>query len=652
MEISRIARVRVAAATTALLACWLALPRAVQDAATQVFKGGVDLVRVDVYPRRGSQLVEGLQASDFQIFEDGKPQTIATFEFIPAPSGDAADREDPRNDDEAARWIADPARRVFIVYIDLYHISHAAANATYAPLMAFLSHTIGPKDVVAVMTPEVAVSALTFAGTLNTLSAEIAREWTWGLADPPVMLRTPAEEEIAACASTRGYDQLIRRHRDIVLMTSLESLVTRLGAMREERTSVILLSQGWTNGAGRALPGGAAGRGFGGRFDRQFGAGSVPQDARPMPESPCGAVLGRIDGYDYFDHFKNLLRSAAANNISFYPVDVGGLGTSTSRGAIDTLQELAENTGGFATVDSNDLAGALARVTSSIGGYYLLGYYATNEKADGRYHAIDVRLKPSGLTVTARRGYFAPSPEAARTPADGPVPTPVPADIAQAIGRLSRLDDARMVTRGIVSDSSIDLVVEIARRAMESGEWRDGAAVRVAVTGASGQVRTATGRVESGASSTVIHVPRDAGDAGPWQASVTVSGVSSDLDDRLQIDAPAGPLLGAPRLSRASARPHAVLEPAAGAAFARGDRVRVEWPLVAPTDTQAIRVLDRRGQPLSLGAAMTDVVGAGRDVLAVDVNLAAVAEGDYVFEAVAQHGGKVERRLLPFRVGR
>src|SRR5690242_13044697 len=54
----------------------------------QVFRGGATLVYVDVYPRKNDRVVEGLTAKDFQVFEDGKPQSVQTFEYIkfePAP---------------------------------------------------------------------------------------------------------------------------------------------------------------------------------------------------------------------------------------------------------------------------------------------------------------------------------------------------------------------------------------------------------------------------------------------------------------------------------------------------------------------------------------------------------------------------------------
>ena len=41
-----------------------------------VFRGGTHFVRVDAYPTQDGRIVEGLEAEDFEILEDGKPQKI------------------------------------------------------------------------------------------------------------------------------------------------------------------------------------------------------------------------------------------------------------------------------------------------------------------------------------------------------------------------------------------------------------------------------------------------------------------------------------------------------------------------------------------------------------------------------------------------
>ena len=51
----------------------------------------------------------------------------------------------------------------------------------------------------------------------------------------------------------------------------------------------------------------------------------------------------------------------------------------------------------------------MKRIVDDVSAYYLLGYYSTNTTHDGRYRRIEVKTKPPGLNVRARRGYYAPS---------------------------------------------------------------------------------------------------------------------------------------------------------------------------------------------------------------------------------------------------
>ena len=71
------------------------------------------------------------------------------------------------------------------------------------------------------------------------------------------------------------------------------------------------------------------------------------------------------------------------------------------------LGELAESTGGQLFENTNNLRQGFDRVESDLHNYYLLGYTPVNATYDGKFRKIDVRVKRSGITVAARKGYFA-----------------------------------------------------------------------------------------------------------------------------------------------------------------------------------------------------------------------------------------------------
>jgi VWFA-related protein len=77
--------------------------------------------------------------------------------------------------------------------------------------------------------------------------------------------------------------------------------------------------------------------------------------------------------------------------------------------AEETLATLAAGTGGTLFAKNNDLVEGFLRTGSQPEFTYMLGFSPQNLKNDGSFHTIKVKLKPSsGLTVQARRGYFAP----------------------------------------------------------------------------------------------------------------------------------------------------------------------------------------------------------------------------------------------------
>jgi VWFA-related protein len=76
----------------------------------------------------------------------------------------------------------------------------------------------------------------------------------------------------------------------------------------------------------------------------------------------------------------------------------------------DALVYLADQTGGFAVLNTNDLSGGLTRIADDTRGYYLLGFETLIPTTDDwDPNDIKVRVKRDGLHVRARRGLFGPA---------------------------------------------------------------------------------------------------------------------------------------------------------------------------------------------------------------------------------------------------
>jgi hypothetical protein len=83
----------------------------------------------------------------------------------------------------------------------------------------------------------------------------------------------------------------------------------------------------------------------------------------------------------------------------------------------DSLRTLADETGGFAAVNQNDFNTAFDRIVRDNSLYYVLGYYPSNDRRDGRLRKITVRVKRPGMRVRSRSGYVAPRGRAPETKA-------------------------------------------------------------------------------------------------------------------------------------------------------------------------------------------------------------------------------------------
>ncbi|MEM7356536.1 MAG: VWA domain-containing protein, partial [Acidobacteriota bacterium] len=141
-------------------------------------------------------------------------------------------------------------------------------------------------------------------------------------------------------------------------------------------------------------------------------------------------TTARLQGrrYNSRQRFRDLTAQANANRVTFYTLEAAGLdfhaslsaehrGSASATGGsnidIDVLRDsnnqqalqmMAFETGGLATFNSNNIAGALGRMASDFGSYYSLGYQP-GLREEGRYHKIEVKVKRKGLQVRHRSGY-------------------------------------------------------------------------------------------------------------------------------------------------------------------------------------------------------------------------------------------------------
>jgi Ca-activated chloride channel family protein len=114
--------------------------------------------------------------------------------------------------------------------------------------------------------------------------------------------------------------------------------------------------------------------------------------------------------------FEEAVREALRNQITAYTIGLGEkLGSdydfARKHSAVEVLTRIAEETGGrfFEVARPGRLRSAFEKVLEELRFQYTLGYHPANDRRDGGWRAIEVKVKRTRLKVSARKGYFAPT---------------------------------------------------------------------------------------------------------------------------------------------------------------------------------------------------------------------------------------------------
>ena len=429
------------------------------------FRAGANLVSVDAYFSKDGSAVTDLEPGDIEILEDERLQTIESFRLIRAARpGPVAVRPTPP-DTPAEREAAQQNSRVFVVFLDQWHVSFEGSSKAAAPVSTLLNRVVGADDVVGLLTPELPARGLSLTNRTSGIDRVVRDVTTWNQRDR-VNTVDPREREIELCypdndirrPQFRGVaKELIERRREQKTLRALDDLIAHLGTLRDERKFVVLLTEGWV------------------LFRQNDRLGAVLEPGSIPTSSGVGVVDGRVTtadntltSYDrgfescerersmlaFVDHaleVRELAHRANRANVTFYVVDPRGLAPfddaigpiRPATPAEDVrrmaarhggLRELAHNTDGAVVLSANDVKGGVARMMGDLGSYYLMSYYSTNAKLDGRFRRVTVRVNRPGVQVRARSGYLAPTEAEARAAGIASKPVSLPAGV-EAIAR-------------------------------------------------------------------------------------------------------------------------------------------------------------------------------------------------------------------------
>ena len=387
-------------------------PEPQQPAVT--FRAEVNYVEVDarVVDAQGN-FVATLTQNDFQIFEDGKPQQVSVFSLVNIP----VERQ-PRPlfanrlvERDVQTNVSAASGRVYLIVLDDLHTTPLLATRTRNAARQFVERYMGSNDVAAIVhTSGRADASQEFTSNPRLLLAAIDK-FTGRKLRSALMGRLEMEQMTRGTrAAGERIDDPDANERGFNARNTLDSLknfAQVLENVRGRRKALVLFSEG---------------------IDYDITDPFNNRDATTVMNATQDAIA-----------------AATRANVSFYGIDVRGLGAGFDtaieiqsfpddpslglnnsallnevRLGQDSLRVLSDETGGFAVVNNNDVAGAFERLVAENSSYYVMGYYPANERRDGRFRRIEVRVNRPGLTVRARRGYVAPRGRMPETKLAGP----------------------------------------------------------------------------------------------------------------------------------------------------------------------------------------------------------------------------------------
>lgn len=408
-----------------------------------------ELVQTDVmvFDKQG-KFVNGLTADNFELRVDGKPRSIQAFEQVTAGS----DEESQLAAARGARTInlkrpvpLDRGRIVFF-YVDDFHLDLAGLNSAKKVITTFIDKEMGQNDQAAI------ASATGQIGFLQQLTTD------------RMILHKALDRLSTRIYSVRDSDQPPMSEYQALLIDGLDRRVLDFFIVETMRVYPgIKADQAAAIVRARALQLQAQSARF--TQNSLIGLERLVQSARNLPGRK---VVFFLSGGFFIENrygdaimkLRDVTSAAAKSGVVIYSMDTRGLVVSlqdsTEQRPFDPygqlssaehselfasqngLSALANDTGGKATFNTNDLRKGLAPAIKETSTYYLLAWKPDpDSQKQGRFRNLEVKLigRPD-LTVRVRKGFFDLDPPAAKTAKESKQPAQpktAPAQLRESI---------------------------------------------------------------------------------------------------------------------------------------------------------------------------------------------------------------------------
>ena len=353
------------------------------------------LVQVHVIVQDGDRNpVNGLTRQDFRLLDDGREQTIELFEVDALAAALPAVRPRPPPPTRSRTRSRRASGGVTVILIDRLNTSMIDQLAVRNQALTFLGQ-IQPGDRIGLymldnsdsihVLHDFTSDVQSLVRVLTRLKGRTSNE----VAAAEDVIDTSLTDsmispELLAWAAAIETDRKIDEVRDRVMHTNvgLETIARRLSGVRGRKNLLWISS---------AFP-----------ISMSRGSGTMTSLAPDINSglhalNDANVAVYPIDARRLIGAFAS---PPAARNQTFTTLSTVAAGT-------EALQLVADETGGRAFFNTNDLTGAMRRAINDGRVTYVLGYYPSHNTWNGRFRQIKVQVNRRGVEVRHRRGYVA-----------------------------------------------------------------------------------------------------------------------------------------------------------------------------------------------------------------------------------------------------
>jgi len=355
------------------------------------------LTNVVVRDKKTGAVVKGLKASDFTIYEDKKPQKIISFDYqnvdeaaVLAEKSTASGKASiadllERNFAASPKELKD--HRLIVIFFDLSSMQDEDIDRAVDAATKYVKTQMQPADLVALVSMSTGLTMdQDFTSNKDALLRGLGKyngTDETGFANGGTGSTSGTSDDTSAFAADDTEYNSLNTDRELLAIRTIAKSLERV----DERKSMLYFSGGLTRNG----------------IENEASLRAATNEA-----SKANMAIYSVDSRGLQalppvgDASTGSLRGSSAYS--------GGAATaqlSSNFGSQETLDTLSMDTGGKAFFDSNDFAPAFQQVQHDTEAYYILGFRSTNQRTDGTYRHLMVKVNREDVKIEYRPGYYA-----------------------------------------------------------------------------------------------------------------------------------------------------------------------------------------------------------------------------------------------------